>query len=252
MSTKLHQLLAVGTSLEGQANKTRSELQNTFEKKRHLFEAKVSTFVPSGEGSAVTESQSDIQSTVAKELVWVSGFIAKAIDSAYQVAEANTQARADIVLEDGTTLAKAVPATSLLELEKRVAEIQALVVAIPTLDPAKGFLPDKDKGEGYYQARVVKKTRTRKDKIAMVLYEATEKHPAQVQLVDKDIPTGTVEEQEWCSMLTPALKSQLIERVEILSRAVRSARSKANEIEVSVDKKIAKSLLDYVLKPVVG
>lgn len=250
MKAKLHQLLAVENSLEGQANKTRAELTNTFEKKRHLLESKVTTFTPFGEGESSTESQSDIQTTVAKELKWVSGFILKALDASYQVAEANTQARADIVLEDGTTLITGVPATSLLELEKRMTEIQALVTAIPTLDPAKGFSQDPNGEKGVFQARQVNKTRTKKDKVVMVLYAATAEHPAQVQLVDKDIPTGTVSEQEWSSMLTPAVKAELINRVEVLSRAIRSARAKANETEVDVEKKIGAKLLNYVFQPV--
>lgn len=46
---KLHELLAVETSLETQAKKCRTDLAGTFEKKRHLFEEKRTTFKPSGE-----------------------------------------------------------------------------------------------------------------------------------------------------------------------------------------------------------
>ena len=86
-----------------------------------------------------------IQTTVQKELGWIKGHMAKALDASFQVAEANTKARADVVLEDdaGTVLLKDVPATALLELEKRAVEIQQLVASIPTLDPAKGFTPDR-------------------------------------------------------------------------------------------------------------
>lgn len=247
---KLHELLAVETNLENQANKTRSELMNTFEKKRHLFEEKRVVFTPLGEGQSVVENQSDIQSTVSSELTWVQDFIAKSLDASYQVAEANTNARADVVLEDdaNTVLLKNVPATALLELEKRCVELTALVTAIPTLDPAKGFAPDAQRGDGYFQARAVRKTRSKKEKVVLIKYEATKEHPAQTELIDKDVPVGTIEEQEWSGLLTPAKKSELLNRVEILSRAVRRARSRANEAEVDKNNKIGKKLLDYIFK----
>ena len=122
---KLHELLAVEGQLKSQAQATRTELAATFKSKRHLFEEKVVTFHPSEENAEPTrEQQSDLQSKVRDELRWIAGIWSKAIDASYQVAQANTRAFADVVLEDGTTLLAAVPATGLLELEKRVAEME--------------------------------------------------------------------------------------------------------------------------------
>jgi hypothetical protein len=245
---KLHELLAVETGLENQANKTRTDLVNTFDKKRHLFEEKRTVFTPLGEGQTVTEAQSDIQSTVAKELEWLQPYLSKALDASYQVSEANTIARADVVLEDekGTVLLQNVPATSLLELEKRLSELSALVAAIPTLDPAKGFTPDAQRGIGFFKARDVRKTRSKKEKVVLIKYAATVEHPAQTELIDKDVPVGTIEEQEWSGLMTPAQKSELINRVEIVSRAVRRARSRANEAEINKEAKIGAKLLGYI------
>lgn len=247
---KLHELLAVETNFENQANKTRTELVNTFEKKRHLFEEKRVIFTPLGEGQSLTETQSDIQSTVSKELDWVQSFMNKALDASYQVAEANTIARADVVLEDdkNTVLLQNVPATSLLELEKRMAELTNLVTSIPTLDPAKGFTPDSQRGEGYFQARPIRKTRSKKDKVVLIKYPATPEHPAQTELIDKDVTVGTIEEQEWSGLMTPAQKSELINRVEVVSRAIRAARSRANEAEVNPNAKIGSKILGYIFK----
>jgi hypothetical protein len=244
---KLHELLAVTTSLENQANKVRSELAATFEKKRHLFEEKLTTFTSAKEGvPSGTEAQSSLQTTILKEFSLLQPFLAKAIDAAYQVADANTRAVADIVLEDGTVLATSVPATALLELEKRAEEVRQLLVATPTLDPAKGFVPDETKGAGVFKARDVNKGRTQKTKETIVLYPATEQHPAQVQLVDIDKPVGTIQEQEWSGLITPAAKSELISRAETLARAVRAARSRANTVEVDASKKLGAKLLSFV------
>jgi hypothetical protein len=244
---KLHELLAVDTHLENQANKVRKELENTFEKKRHLFDETHVVFQSNEEGAQpVIESQSTIQTTVLTELSAIQPFLTKAIDSSYQVAEANTEARADVVLENGTVLLTGVPATSLLELEKRLAEVAALVGAIPTLDPMKGFKPDADRGQGIYKAREILKTRTKKTKKVLVKYPATEQHPAQTELIDEDVVVGNLKQQEWSGLVTPALKSAYHTKVEELIRAVRQARSRANEQEVDKAKKIGQRLLDYI------
>ena len=254
--TKLHDLLAVQDNLKGQANKVRGELLATFKGKRHLFEGRSKTFTSSAEDAVqggTEEEKTEIQSTVGGEIAWITPYLAKMLDVAYQVDLANTEAKADVVTEDGKNLLAGVPVTTLLQLEKRVNEIKELIEAIPTLDPAKGFVEDKEKGSGYFKARENHKTRTKKGKKLYIKYVATEKHPAQTELLDEDMPIGTVLEQEWSALLTPGQKSELLDRVEILSRAVSKARSKANEQEIDVqEKKIGAKLLEFVFQPLKG
>lgn len=250
MSTKLHELLAAESSLETQAAKVRTDLAETFQKKRHLFEEKRTTFQSAEEGRpAVIEAQSNIQSSVSQELNWVSGHLTKALDASYQVAEANTKARADVVLDDeaATVLLKDIPAIALLELEKRLSEIRELLSTVPTLDPAKSFEADTHKGEGVFKAREVTKNRTKKDVKVIVKYPATEQHPAQTELVAEDKVIGTISEQEWSSMFTPAQKSEVLDRAERLIRAVRRARSRANDTEADTTKRIAAKMFGFIL-----
>lgn len=240
--------MAVEGSLETQANKCLADLQNTFEKKRHLFGEARTVFHSNEEGKpTVTETQSDLQTTVAKELEWIAPMLEKSFDASYQVSEANMVARADVVCGDATIL-KDVPATTLLELEKRLQTIHGLISGIPTLDPAKGFAPDASRGKGIYVAREVRKTRTKKIQKPVVLYEATKEHPAQVQLASEDVPVGTIEEKEWSGLMTPADKAIFLTRCEDLTRSVRAARSRANETPVDPTKKIGERLLGYIFK----
>lgn len=246
---KLHELLAVEGNLKAQAEAARKDLLNTFEKKRHLFRESRKTFHSSEENAApdVVEDQLDLNTTVPREIEWITGFIQKAIDAGYQVCEGNMGARADIVLDDNTAIAKSVPATALMELGHRLKDLQDFVAGIPTLDPAKGFTLDPARGTGIYKAREERKTRTRKIKRGLELAKATDKHPAQVTLIEEDIPIGTIIEQEWSGLVTPARKADLLERVEELIRAVKKARSRANEIELEVQShKIGSVLLKYV------
>lgn len=245
---KLHELLAVESSLETQAKTCAGQLAGTFEKKRHLFEEKRVVFTPSAEGQPpVVESQSDIQTTVPSELKWLTGFLAKSYDASLRVADANTRASADILLDNGVMLAPSVPATALLELEKRIAEVIVVIKAIPTLDPAKGFKSDEDKGRDIFRARDVVKTRTQKQKKVFVKYEATPQHPAQTELLDQDVPIGTLCENEWSSLITPAQKADMLTRAEEVGRAVRQARSRANEVEINRTLKIGDALLNYII-----
>jgi len=245
--SKLHELLAVEGSLESQAEKVRADLQSTFEKKRHLFEEKRTVFTPNTEGAeSVVEEQSDIQTTVRRELRGLAKYLAKSIDASYAVAETNCTARADVTMEDGKILIANAPATALLELEKRVAALKSLLDAIPTLDPAKGYTLDANRPDGVYQAREVRKTRTKKVSKPVVLYEATKEHPAQVQLASEDIPVGTILEQQWSSMLSPLEKSDLIARCEQVGRAIRQARCRANEQTV-ISNKVGGALVGAIL-----
>jgi uncharacterized FlaG/YvyC family protein len=243
---KLHELLAVGASQSTQSNKLRQDLANTFEKKRHLFEQKIVTFQSNGESEAVTEQQSDLQSTVAKELKWIGPHLAKALDIEFQINEANTRAKADIIMPDGAVLVANVPATALLELQKRITELQSLISTIPTLDPAKGFQPDPDAGVGIYRARPVNKNRTAKVQEPLVLYPATPEHPAQTQLVTRDIAVGIIKEEEWSGLITPAQKAEMLDKVETIGKAIRSARSRANEAEVDRSQVIGGAILSYI------
>lgn len=248
---KLHELLATDGNLKGQAQKCRLELQATLEKKRHLFEEKLVTFTPLAENTpSETREKREIQSTVRKEVDWLSSILVKSLDAAYAIDVANTEAKADIVLEDDTTLAKAVPATALLQLEKRMREVLNFVKAIPTLDPAKGFKLDAAREAGIYVAREVTKASTQKVQEPLVLLPPTKEHPGQVSLISKDVKVGTILEQEWSALITPAIKAELLERGEALLRAVTKARARANDHEIDPkSNKIGHKLLEYIFQP---
>ncbi|MGK0291190.1 MAG: hypothetical protein ACI86H_002657 [bacterium] len=103
------------------------------------------------------------------------------LDVVLQKERTNQEARADIIV-DGVTLAKEVPATFLLGLETKIRQWKTLLEEIPT--PAQGIAWEKDetRGDGIYKmAHPEKKFRTGKTYKSKVLYEATEKHPAQIK-----------------------------------------------------------------------
>ena len=246
---KLHEILAVESQLKGQAQQTRTDLRATFDKKEHLFSEKRVTFVPSEEGAeTVTEHQSALQTIVAKELDWIAALWTKALNVSLAVADGNTLAKADIVLDDGTVLLAAVPATALLELEKRAAEVQELVASVKTLDPAKGFQADPERGEGVYQARQTVTVRTRKTARPIVLYPATTEHPAQTQLITEDVVIGHWDTVKQSGALPVRRKADVLERIEKLIKAAKFAREEANAQEAP-DTRVGGALFDFIFAP---
>lgn len=246
MARKLHEVLGAQTQITQQADKTRTELAATFEKKRHLFAEKRSTFKSTQEGTPdVSEIQSTLQSTVAKELSWITPILVRHIDNEATIDAGNTIAKADVKLDDGTVILTGVPATQLMQLAKRLNDIFTLVSAIPTLDPAAGFMPDPSRGEGIYVARETRKQRTKKIQQPLVLIQPTEHHPGQAQLITNDVVIGDLIEQEWSGLITPAEKSDMLDRIEELRRAVKTARARANDVPVD-DVKIGQKLLDRI------
>jgi hypothetical protein len=247
--SKLHEMLAVEGDLRTQSESCRADLKNTFAKKTQHFTKRVVTFKPLEEGKeSKVEGQLDLQTTVSKELSWIGEKIAKSIDVGHQIDIANTGAMADVILESGKVLLNDVPTTSLLRLEHRIVELRDLLHAVPTLDPAKGFEVDPDEGKDIFKAKDDVRPRTEKTFDFRVMVPATDKHPAQVKELMLDKPIGTVVTQEWSSLITVADKGDMLDRVEEVLRAVKKARSRANDTELDVKQnKIGESIIKFVI-----
>ena len=249
---KLHELLAVNSSLENQATGRITDQKELYTKKQNHFTARRVEFHSNEPNVPVqTEEKLDLQTSVNQELKWLSEFLIKAVDSSHQVNVGNLTAKADVIMEDNSILLKDVPATTLLELEKTVATWKDLLSVLPTLDPAKGFQVDTSIGPNVWKSRELTRPKTAKKNTPIVLYNATPEHPAQTQLVVEDVPIGKVITQEWSSMITPAEKADLLTRAEALIRAIKRARSRANEVDVDIGlgNRIGQKLWEYVIQP---
>ena len=77
------------------------------------------------------------------------------------------------------------------------------------------------------------------------LSPATDKHPAQVQLVSEDVLAGYWNEKKFSGAVPASYKAELINRVETLIQAVKFAREKANDTEVT-DLKVGDAVFGYL------
>lgn len=244
---RLHEVLAVEQSLAATARKINGETIKTFGSKNEHFMAMhtaVKHFAAE-DAHLNVEDGKEMPTTVFEKLTYNARSNVKAWDAYMQKSATNQTARADIMI-DGTIIAEDVPAEALLGMEQKIADLRAVYEAIPTLAPGPDWQPDPSQKPGVYRAARIDTTfRTRKVTKPVVLVPATEHHPAQVDKVVEDVPIASLERSTWSSMLTPAEKSDLLERIDALLRATKEARNRANSAEV-VKCSIGKAVFSYI------
>lgn len=246
---KLHELLAVEGDLEGVAKKVIQETATTFVKKPDHFQAFNKSYVPYNEGkeNELPSEEKELVTTVSKKLDYAFSSIVKWLDAVIQKERTNQLAKADIII-NGTTIASDIPVTFLLGLENKLKSVRDMIEYAPTLAPGTIWEPDVTLGEGVYRAKNQdERIRTQKVMKPVVLYEATDKHPAQVKESTEDVAIGKYIEIKWSSMISPAEKSVMLGRVDSLLRAVKQARMRANSTEVEAIE-IGNVIRDYILK----
>jgi hypothetical protein len=255
----LHEILAVEQDLKGAAERTRTATLETFRSKQAHFTGIRRTFRPfavdenaDDKAAERLEAETKLAKTVVEELEHVLGVVGEAVTLGFRIDEANTRARADIVV-DGVAVASDVPATFLLQLERRLREVLSVFREAPTFDPVRPWTPDPDADRGHVLRAepvvTIRKARTRKYN---VMVEPTKEHPAQVDIVEVDEPVGEIRSYEWTGMLSTAKKAALLAQCDKLITAVKQARSRANTVEVDTARDAGKAVTEFLLAPVRG
>src|SRR6185437_15355179 len=155
---------------------------------------------------------------------------------------ANCEAKADVIV-DGTVLLTAVPATYLLFLEKQLVDLHTFVKKLPILDPAETW--EFDNASDSYATEPTQTVRTKKIPRNHVKAEATEHHPAQVEVYYEDVTVGNWRTIKFSGSLPARRVNELLARVEKLQEAVKFAREEANNLEVE-DIKTGEAVLGYL------
>ena len=248
---KLHQLLAVEKDSKNKMAKIIEECSKTFNQRGALFMETSKTYAPisAEDNDRPDETFEPMQSTVIDKLTYVEDSIKQTIDILIQKERANSQAKADIEIEnsDGTKtkLITDVPVTALVQLENVLEDVRNRVYnEIPTLDPAKVWNKDGTK-QNVWVANPVQLRRTRKVQEPLLMHPATKEHPAQTQLITTDKLAGIWTTSVKSGALSPKQKSQLLNALEKLIAGIKIARSKANDIEVEAVQ-IGKTIFNFI------
>jgi hypothetical protein len=246
--SKLHELLAVEGDIEGEFKKIVTEAQHTFDKKpNHFFGSirRLEMFKEEDQSKSGLEEHQEMVTTVYEKLKYTSSSIERYFDALLQKERTNQDAKADLVV-NGVLLAKDVPATFLLGLESRLKIVRSVYQAIPTLPPGYKWERDEAQGKGVYrQSHPEEKFKTAKTFKHKILYEATDKHPAQIEKWEENENVGKYITEKWCGMISSAEKSVLLNRIDKLIRATKKARQRANTAAV-VKLKIGDDIIKYI------
>lgn len=244
---KLHEILAVEGDLAGTAKKILDETINTFAKKPDHFleQTAITTYFDDASSGLNTTVTSAMTTTVDDKLDYALPPIGRYYD-AYASKEATNQiAKADIEI-DGVVLVGDVPATVLLGMETKLKELRGVFEAIPTLAPGALWKPDATRGHVYRDEQVKDTFVTKRAIRPIELSPATKEHPAQVRAIEEDTPVAKRQTTSLSGMITPTAKSEYLGRLDVLIRAVKKARQRANGVEAIKVKDFGKTLLAFV------
>lgn len=243
MANKLHELLAVEQDRKHKANQAIGEAKNVFVKKDHFFDGMLKHYVSLEEDSEqIPDETKEMVTTVKDRLQHALDTVIVAIDAHLSKEETNASNTAKAELKIGETSLGTFSATSLLALESHLSKVKELYLAIPTIDSTKKW--DLDPKDNVYKSQELKFRSVKRPKV-VVKYEATEKHPAQTELLYLDFQVGKYETTYLSGKITPTQKSQLLKRIDDLLEGVKVARAKANNVEVN-NIKIGEKLFDFI------
>lgn len=241
---KQNQIIAVAKSTKETEYRKFTELHK-LNQKPAAFNGFVRTYQPRDEeGDMLPPEQQIMQAKVGDVLKEAKKIIAKLFDVVATQEWGNLSATADITVDDKVVLPK-VPVTYLLFLEKQLVDIHSFVKEFPRLDPAERW--SYDPNAGCYNTEPTMTNRTKKVPRALVLYEATKEHPAQVQTYNEDVIIGQYKTIKMSGALPADHVIKFLERVEKLQAAVKFAREQANSVEVA-PQSVGEKIFEFIFE----
>lgn len=230
MSTvALNKLIAIESGVKSGVKRKETDLYHVLQKNA-LLSGISRTYQPKDDdGDKLPSETTLVQIKVEKVVKDLATELTRLFDVTLTKEVGNSNAKADVVV-DGKTLLKQVPVTYLLFLEKQLVDINTFVSKLPTLDPASEW--SYDSNNDVYVTTAVQTVRTKKVPRNWVKAEATDKHPAQVEIFHEDVIVGTWTKVDFSGAIPATRKAELLSRVDKLITAVKFAREEANSLMV--------------------
>lgn len=254
MTKGLHTFIALRDGVKGESHEKLTAVHRA-STKRELYEGLTRTYRPKLEdGDQLPSENKNVQLTSADVLTGLVDAVARRWNLTATVDAGNQEAVADVVVPTGEVtpsgepvvrrLLTNVPSTFLLYLARELDDIHKFVKELPTLDP--GVAWRYDESVDAHVSDPVETHRTQKVMRNHVLYEATDRHPAQVQTFTEDVVVGYWTSVRRSTALPQERKTELLRRVQTLRLAVKEARERANLTQVD-DVEVARQVFDYLL-----
>ena len=231
--TRLNQIVAVEKGIKSRSFQELTDAHHSLQKSS-LLSGISRTYRPKDEeGEQLPPESTKVQVKGEETIRQTAEILTKLFDVTATKDWANCSAKADIKV-DGTTLVEGVPVSYLLFLEKQLVDLLTFVRKLPVLDAAESW--NYDASADCWATDPVQTVRTKKIPRNHVKAEATEKHPAQVEVYYEDVTVGYWKTVKFSGALPAKRINELVERVEKLQQAVKFAREEANNAEVTQQK----------------
>jgi len=241
---KLNQIIAVEKGVKSKSVQELAQANQTLQKLPALSGIS-RTYQPKDEdGEQFPPESTRVQVKAEEVLRQVAAALTRLFDVTATKDWTNCIAKADVVVE-GRTLLRDVPVTYLLFLEKQLKELQAFVRQLPVLDAAESWTYDAS--TDVWRTEPVRTVKTKKVPRNHVKAEATEHHPAQVEVYYEDVPVGYWTTVKFSGALPAKRVNELLDRLEKLQDAVKFAREEANGTEVA-DQRVGQVIFDYLFQ----
>ncbi|MGE7391173.1 hypothetical protein ACQKM2_37465 [Streptomyces sp. NPDC004126] len=241
---KLNQIIAVEKGVKSKSLQELSQAHHDVQKPALL--AGISrTYQPKDEeGEQLPPESTRVQVKAEDVLRATANTLTRLFDVTATKDWANRTAAADVVV-DGSVLLAQVPVPYLLFLEKQLTDLNTFVRKLPVLDASESW--NVDPSTDSWKTDPVRTIRTKKVPRNHVKAEATEKHPAQVEVYYEDVAVGYWTTVKFSGALPARRVNELLDRVERLQQAVKFAREEANGTEVT-DQRVGDAVFGYLFR----
>lgn len=239
---RLNQIIAVEKGTKTRSQKELTEAHQTLQKPALL--AGISrTYRPRDEEGEQLPPEATRVQVKAEELIRkTADILTELFDVTATKDYTNCNARADVVV-DGKTLLAQVPVTYLLFLEKQLVDLHTFVKKLPVLDAAESWVFDAS--ADCWATEPVQTAKTKKIPRNHVKAEATDKHPAQVEVYHEDVAVGYWKTVKFSGALPAKRVNEMLDRIDKLAHAVKFAREEANNVQ-AVEQKVGRTVLQYL------
>lgn len=227
---KLCQIIAVEKAAKAKAHAALTDAYQKMQKPA-LLTGISRTYQPNDElGEVLPAESTKVQITATQLINDIKESLVDLFDITATKDTSNCTAVADIRVGDAV-LAKDVPVTFLIFLEKKLVDLHTFVSKLPTLDPSEEWTFDPN--VGCFASRASETVRTKKVFVPLVLAQATDKHPAQVKEGFEDRLVGRWRTLKFSGAFPAQRAAELLARIERLQRAVKFAREECNSREAT-------------------
>jgi hypothetical protein len=239
---RLNQIIAIEKGIKSRSFQELTEAHHALQRQAQLSGISRTYRPKDEEGEQFPPESTKVQIKAEEIIRQTVDILTKLFDITATKDWTNCKAKADVVV-DGQTLLSQVPATYLLFLEKQLVDLHTFVRKLPVLDSAESW--SFDPSADAWATEPVQTVKTKKIPRNHVKAEATEKHPAQVEVYYEDVVVGNWRTIKFSGSLPAQRINELLSRVERLQQAVKFAREEANNIEAE-EVKIGEKLFQYI------